>query len=203
MKSTRGCVAACVLVASLSCGSRPPDDRDYVTQLGLERAVKNTSLRAKGSPIPEDRRADLLPLSYFPIDSTYHVPAGLAADPSTDVVSIPTSTGTQRRMHKAGTLAFLLKDQSLKLTVLTDIEEPDLNHLGVLFTDLTSGTETYGGGRYIDLERNESGVYELDFNRAYNPYCYYNETYECPYPPRENRLPIPIRAGERLKRPNR
>jgi uncharacterized protein (DUF1684 family) len=68
-----------------------------------------------------------------------------------------------------------------------------------MFTDLTSGAETYGGGRYIDLVRNVSGLYELDFNRAYNPYCYYNESYECPLPPRENRLPIAIRAGERLK----
>ena len=68
-----------------------------------------------------------------------------------------------------------------------------------MFTDLTSGTETYPGGRYIDLDRNGSGIYELDFNRAYNPYCYYNESYECPYPPPENRLKVPIRVGERLE----
>ena len=56
-------------------------------------------------------------------------------------------------------------------------------------------------GRFLDISRNATGIYELDFNRAYHPYCYYNPTYECPYPPRENRLKIPIRAGERVKRP--
>ena len=56
------------------------------------------------------------------------------------------------------------------------------------------------GGRYLDLDRNPTGIYELDFNRAYHPYCYYNATYECPLPPRENRLKIPIHAGERMKK---
>ena len=69
-----------------------------------------------------------------------------------------------------------------------------------MFSDLTSGTETYPAGRYIDLSANATGIYELDFNRAYIPYCYYNATYECPLPPPENRLKIPIRAGERLKK---
>jgi hypothetical protein len=51
----------------------------------------------------------------------------------------------------------------------------------------------------MDLSRNGTGIYEVDFNRAYIPYCYYNPTYECPYPPAENRLKIPVRAGEKLK----
>jgi uncharacterized protein (DUF1684 family) len=52
----------------------------------------------------------------------------------------------------------------------------------------------------MDLERNTTGIYEVDFNRSYIPYCYYNPTYECPYPPAENRLKIPVRAGERIKK---
>ena len=52
------------------------------------------------------------------------------------------------------------------------------------FSDLTSGTETYAAGRFMDLDRNGTGIYEVDFNRAYIPYCYYSPTYECPYPPR-------------------
>jgi hypothetical protein len=76
---------------------------------------------------------------------------------------------------------------------------PDFNRLFVPFTDLTSGSETYPGGRYIDLDLTKSGIYVLDFNRAYNPYCYYNKTYDCPIPPRENRLQVPIRAGEKTR----
>ena len=67
------------------------------------------------------------------------------------------------------------------------------------FVDLTSGAETYPAGRYLDLDRTRTGIYLIDFNRAYNPYCYYNPTYDCPYPPRENRLKVPVRAGEKLK----
>ena len=72
--------------------------------------------------------------------------------------------------------------------------------LFVPFTDLTTGNETYAAGRFLDLQPNASGIYEVDFNRAYIPYCYYNITYECPITPRENRLKVPVRAGERLKK---
>ena len=75
-----------------------------------------------------------------------------------------------------------------------------LRRAATLISDLTSGTETYAAGRYMDLDRNATGIYELDFNRAYHPYCYYNLTYECPIPPPENRLKVPIRAGERIKK---
>jgi uncharacterized protein (DUF1684 family) len=68
-----------------------------------------------------------------------------------------------------------------------------------MFSDLTSGIETYSAGRYLDLSRNPTGIYDLDFNLAYHPYCYYNVSYECPYPPPENRLKVPIHAGERMK----
>ena len=112
---------------------------------------------------------------------------------------MPTSTGTNRKMRRAGSLEFSLKGQPLKLTAFLEVGA-DPSHLFVPFSDLTSGTETYTAGRFMDLNRNGTGIYEMDFNRAYIPYCYYNPTYECPYPPRENRLDIPIRAGERMKK---
>ncbi len=69
--------------------------------------------------------------------------------------------------------------------------------LFVPFRDATSGVETYTAGRYIDLRENTSGFYDLDFNRAYNPSCAYGQDFSCPIPPEENRLAVPIRAGER------
>ena len=69
-----------------------------------------------------------------------------------------------------------------------------------VFSDLTSGIETYSAGRYLDLSRNPTGIYDLDFNLAYHPYCYYNVSYECPYPPPENRLKVPIHAGRAYRR---
>jgi len=69
----------------------------------------------------------------------------------------------------------------------------------VPFTDATTGADTYPGGRYLDLDRTATSLYDLDFNRAYNPYCYFNATYECPYPPAESRLKVPVAAGEKVK----
>ena len=187
--------------AAAACSNRPPDDnKDYAGRLEADRAAKDALFKNGSDPIPENRKGELLPLAYFPIEPDYHVAASLKLSDDDTVIPIPTSTGTTRRMRRAGTLEFSLKGQVLTLTALVEVGAPDLNHLFVPFTDLTSGTETYPAGRYIDLERNGTGVYELDFNRAYHPYCYYNAAFECPYPPPENRLRLPIHAGERIKK---
>ena len=101
-------------------------------------------------------------------------------------------------MRRVGTLKFTLQGQPHTLAAFVDADAKDVRRLFVPFADLTSGTETFAGGRYIDLDRTGTGIYELDFNRAYHPFCVFNPEYDCPYPPRENRLQVPIRAGERL-----
>jgi uncharacterized protein (DUF1684 family) len=110
---------------------------------------------------------------------------------------MPTSTGEIRKEERVGVLEFMLKGQPMALAAFHEAGT-DMTHLFIPFRDLTSGTETYQAGRYIDLERTPTGLYNIDFNRAYNPYCYYNSRFDCPYPPAENRLTIPIRAGQRL-----
>ena len=110
---------------------------------------------------------------------------------------MPTSTGKIRKQQRVGVLEFTLKGQPLTLGAFVEAGA-DINRLFVPFSDMTSGTETYAAGRYLELDRTASGVYTVDFNKAYNPYCYYNADFDCPYPPRESRLPLPIRAGERL-----
>jgi hypothetical protein len=97
-----------------------------------------------------------------------------------------------------GTLGFTVNGTPLTLVAFADLESTSMNRLFVPFTDTTSGTDTYGGGRYLELEKTPTGLYDLDFNRAYHPFCVYNPTFDCPIPPKENRLPIAIRAGERL-----
>jgi uncharacterized protein (DUF1684 family) len=190
---------AFALSASAACSNRPPDNQNYASTIAADRAAKDEQFRTTAdSPIPADRRSELLPLSYFPIDPAYNVPASLKPSADQTVIEMVTSTGGKEPMRRAGTLEFSLKGQPLKLTAFASQD----NRLFVPFTDLTTGTETYPGGRYLDLDRNASGLYVLDFNRAYHPYCYYNATWECPYPPAENRLPVPVRAGERLKHPN-
>ena len=68
------------------------------------------------------------------------------------------------------------------------------------FSDLTSGAETYPAGRYMELDPTPTGIYVVDFNIAYHPYCYYSPEFDCPYPPKENRLEVPIRAGEKMQK---
>jgi uncharacterized protein (DUF1684 family) len=184
-----------------ACSNRPPEDpKSYVAEIAAARASKDEAFKSgSDSPVPENRRAELLPLAYFPIDPDYKTAAALSPTNDTTVLQVPTSTGGLRQMRRVGSLEFGLKAQTLKLTAFVEVGAPDLNHLFVPFIDLTSGTETYPGGRYMDLVRNATGIYEIDFNRAYFPYCYYSPTYECPYPPPENRLKTPIRAGERFK----
>jgi uncharacterized protein (DUF1684 family) len=111
-----------------------------------------------------------------------------------DVVGCPRR---QIRNSMVGTLEFTLKGQPMTLGAFVEAGA-DVNRLFVPFSDMTSGTETYAAGRYLELDRTPTGIYTIDFNKAFNPYCYYNDDYDCPYPPRESRLPLPIRAGERL-----
>jgi uncharacterized protein len=194
------CAAVVAIAGAAACASRPPDDsRDYPARVAADRAAKDAAFQSGNDPVPKARHAEFLPLAYFPIDPDYNVPASLKASNDPTVIEMPTSTGTQRKMRRAGALEFSLKGQPLKLTAFLEVGA-DPSHLFVPFSDLTSGTETYTAGRFMDLNRNGTGIYEMDFNRAYIPYCYYNPTYECPYPPRENRLDIPIRAGERMKK---
>ena len=165
------------------------------------RAAKDAEFaNSSESPVPENKKPEFLPLAYFSIDPAYSVPASLEQTTDRTIIEMPTSVGAQRQMRKVGTLHFSLKGQPMQLSAFIEVGSASVDHLFVPFTDLTSGTETYPAGRYLDLDRNASGVYVIDFNRAYHPYCYYNPTFDCPYPPAENRLNIPVRAGERIKK---
>ena len=114
-----------------------------------------------------------------------------AADGS--VVTVQTSDGQQRSYQRAAAVSFDVGDDEATLT-LYSTGQPGYF---IPFRDKTSGKETYGAGRYLDIEPNPDGTVTIDFNLAYNPYCAYNEAYSCPLPPVENWLQVPIEAGEK------
>lgn len=183
-------------MATLAGCATPPED--YVVRVAAERAGKEAMFReSSDSPIKPDERDSRLPLSYFPIDESYAVPAQLEPAGRRETIQMPTSTGTLRQMERVGELRFSINGQPMKLGAFIDTTSR-ATRLFVPFTDLTSGTETYPAGRYLDLDPTATGIYTVDFNAAYHPYCYYNAEYDCPFPPAENRLQTPIRAGERL-----
>jgi len=195
-----GFAAAALAAAACSSGPSAPDEASYIEKINSERADKEQMFReGADSPIPPEKKAELLPLSYFHIDSNYNAPAVLKLSQDRPEFDMPTSTGKLRKMQRVGVLEFTLKGQQLSLGAFVEAGTARVSRLFVPFTDMTTGTETYAAGRYLDLDPTSTGLYEIDFNRAYNPYCAYNEAYDCPYPPPSNRLKVPVRAGERMK----
>lgn len=188
-----------VTVAFAVCGAACTEPPSYADKLASERAEKDQMLReSPQSPVPADKRAAFPPLNYYAIDESYIAPAQLKPAARGETIVMPTSTGEQRQMRRAGTLEFSLRGTPLKLSAFSDMESAATNRLFVPFGDRTNGKETYPGGRYLDLDPTSTGLYEIDFNKAYNPYCAYNPTYDCPFPPPENRLKVEVRAGEKL-----
>jgi hypothetical protein len=190
-----GCCLAALLAACTS-GPGAPEEGDYTAQLKAFRDSRDRQFREEKDPIPASRKDKLLPLPYFSADESYVVPAQLKLADQRPRVTMPTSTGTLRRYQRVGVLEFTLQNQTFSLGAFVEDGQPIVD-LFVPFVDTTSGQETYPAGRYLDLHPTATGFYTIDFNRAYNPYCAYNESYECPYPPPSNRLTIAIRAGEK------
>jgi uncharacterized protein (DUF1684 family) len=152
------------------------------------------------SPLPETERAGFIGLPYYPVDEGLAFEDRVLEPYTGDEPSnfqIPTSDGKLRPGHRAGVLRFELDGEPRQLTAYT-FDGGDGQSLFVPFLDQTSGTETYGAGRYLDLEPEADGTYALDFNLAYHPSCVYDAKYSCPLTPAENRLPVRIEAGERL-----
>jgi uncharacterized protein (DUF1684 family) len=191
-----------VAAISIGCNSGPPPP-DLSAQLDEIRERREATERfmreSSESPIPKDKLDTLLPLKYFEPDMSFIVPAELRLADVRPVAEMPTSTGTIARYQRVGVLEFTLAGtpMSLGAFVPEGTRERDINELFVPFADLTTGKDTYNAGRYLNLRPRTTGVYTIDFNQAYNPYCAYNKSYECPFPPPSNRLKIEVRAGEK------
>lgn len=183
-------------------GDTAHNQQEYVTEITKFRQDKDRYFGASDdSPIPHaERHTGFASLSYYPPDPAYRVRAEVAPFANPKVVRIATSTGELRPQQRYAELRFRLGDRDLTLTAFADPGVHHTHELFVPFRDTTSGTETYGAGRYLEVEVDHGPDGEtatIDFNLAYNPYCAYSEFYSCPLPPPENTLPVPIPAGER------
>ena len=193
--------AVLLVAAAVACSSGPPPPpsaADAVTQVLEWRASTERFMReSKESPIPPDKMDLLLPLRYYEPAPAYRVPAQLRLSDQRPVAEMPTSTGTMMRYERVGVLEFTLEGETHSLGAFVPEGTRNISELFVPFADATTGTETYSSGRYLNLQPTGSGLYTIDFNYAYNPYCAYNKQYVCPFPPPSNRLKVPIRAGEK------
>ncbi len=171
---------------------------DYVKELEEERAMKDEFMgRHPESPFVAESVPGFHGLRYFPIDPQFVVHAHLERIAVPEEAYLRTNRDGQATMRHVGDLVFTIAGRSLRLQVFHAGEGVGLS-VFVPFRDGTSGTESYGPGRYMTLELNEEDEYDLDFNRAFNPYCAYTDAYECGFPPAENDLPVPVPAGEKV-----
>jgi len=144
------------------------------------------------SPLTSEQKQTFSGLNYFDVNEELRFELEIAQFEDQKSIQMLTSTGDLRTFLRFGKVHFKVEGESASLTVFS-------NEHGffIPFVDSLAGNETYGAGRYLDPELNESGKLVLDFNLVYNPYCAYNEMYSCPIPPSENRLSVAIRAGEK------
>jgi uncharacterized protein len=153
----------------------------------------------KTSPLMEEDLKSFKTLDFYPVNGKYFVNAKLVKAKNEKVFEMKT-TGTRTPKYiKYGTLYFTIDGVALQLNVYRSIDlsktKEYKDHLFLPFSDLTSGKESYIGGRYIDLKVPKGDTIAVDFNQAYNPYCAYNHKYSCPLVPLENDLKIEIKAG--------
>lgn len=179
------------------CGSEPPAS-SYKQTLLQHRLEKDMDLRdAKNPVLDRGMRARFAGLRYYQPDTTYRFEVPLVRAPEPETVFVAQRVGGQMLPKvKVGYVEIPFPQGSEELAVFQNEEEPGV--LWIPFTDATTGTETYGAGRYIDAPLHDDGTVLVDFNKAYNPLCDYNpDKYNCAIPPAGNRLPFPIPAGEK------
>jgi len=149
------------------------------------------------SPLKEADRKKFKGLAYYPIDLRYAMTGSIETypvEPKPAYATLLTNKAIGKKYVKYGRFKFKLDGKEYALQIYRSLAGDDLF---VPFKDKTSGTETYEKGRYLYIEPMPGGEVLIDFNRAYNPFCQYNEKYTCPFAPQENWLDIAVRAGEK------
>ena len=147
----------------------------------------------QNSPLTSEQKLIFTSLNYFPEDTGLRLEVEVAPFPEQKQVQMTTSTGDINTYTRYGRFSFQVDGKEAQLTLFNSP-----HGFFLPFVDSLANKETYGAGRYLDPEQLPNGEFVIDFNLAYNPYCAYNEMWSCPIPPAENRLEVPIRAGEKI-----
>jgi len=145
------------------------------------------------SPLALEQKADFHGLNYFPENPALRLEVQAEKTVGKKEMQVQTSTGETQVYQRWGRFRFQVDGQPAELTIL-------FSNSGYFlpFVDSLAGQETYPAGRYLEPEPLGGGRFRIDFNLAYNPYCAYNDQWSCPLTPFENRIKVPIRAGEKL-----
>lgn len=179
------------------------EEKGYIKSIEQKRQNKDESyLEDENSPIKAEDKENFKGLQYFPPSLTYRIKARFVKVKKGEVLQMKTSTTRIAYYRKYAEVHFTIEKRSFTLSIYQDDklkkQKGFEKYLFLPFRDLTSGKESYGGGRYLDLQIPDGNSIILDFNDTYNPLCAYNENYSCPIPPKENTLEIEIKAGEKI-----
>ena len=158
------------------------------------RAEKDEFFREHSqSPLTTEQRQGFRGLQYFPENDALRLEVIVEPFKDQQPIQMQTSTGGVQAYTRYGRFKFQVEGQEAELTIYESE-----NGFFLPFVDALAGKETYPAGRYLEPEALPGNRFFVDFNLAYNPYCAYNEMWSCPLTPPENRLKVPIRAGEML-----
>ncbi len=189
-----------ILSFFISCNSN--DKRPLMGETEYQQTLNASFKDATSSPLKKKDLKNFKGLDFFPVDSSFIVLSTFTKIENSPIFKMPTNTGREPFYKEYGLLNFTIKGKEFQLTLYQDqdetLDEKYKDDLFLPFTDTTSGNETYGAGRYINLKTtdiNPDGTFILNFNNSYNPYCAYNEKFSCPLTPRKNHLDIEIKAG--------
>lgn len=184
----------------MSCNSQ--DKRPITGETEYQKKLNAQYKDATKSPLKKKDLKGFKGLDFFPVDSSYIVTAKLTRTIDAPIIKFPRTGGDHVDYIEYGILTFTLHDKEHTLTIYQNqgnLSHPEYkDYLFLPFTDDTSGEESYGGGRYMDVylsKINADNTMVLNFNNTYNPYCAYNENYSCPITPRKNHLDTAIKAG--------
>lgn len=168
----------------------------YTDDLQRWRKAKDQAFADPGQSPFDLTKENFTGLQYYAPDTSWIVLASWTRSDNLPVRDIPDSKGIIRHYQEAGTLDFQRDSVHCRLTAY--YEDSTQKVLFVMFKDLSSGKETYGGGRYLEASvQTLNGRVKLDFNRAYNPFCHYSHDYACPLVPDQNKLNLEVKAGEK------
>lgn len=188
------------VILFLSCNSK--DKRPILGETPYQQQLNASFKDATTSPLLKKDLKNFKGLDFFPIDSSFIVEAKLTRTENAPIFEMPTTTERAPLYRAYGILDFKLQNTSFQLTLyqsLEDLKEDAYkDYLFLPFTDNTTGNESYGAGRYMDVMLSDikaDSTVTLNFNNTYNPYCAYNEKYSCPLTPRKNHLAIEVNAG--------
>lgn len=183
------------------CGKNfTPEQKEYIAKIEESRKEKNEWMKNDpNSPFNYKRKVEFHDLNYFDVNPDFVFKSQLFEYEPKDTITIFGTKGEERKTVRFGYVKFNYEGKENKINIYQSVARNGMIYYSIWFTDLTTNKETYGVGRYIDFEKSDdpNHIYEIDFNKAYNPYCAYSADYSCAIPTKEDFIQIAIKAGEK------